>query len=102
MDPQTTAGPARGFSQAEPSPHARLGGARRAQVRARCPNPFCSQPAASAGAARPGCRMPVSPLAGAVRPSGGSAGAGQAQRHRCRERGCFPLPSSGEGLREDT
>lgn len=63
MDRQTTAGSARGFSQEEPSPCARLGGEKRAQVRARCLKPLCSQPAASAGAACPGWRVPDSLLA---------------------------------------
>lgn len=98
MDPQTTAGLARGFSQAGPSPHARLGGEQRAQVRVRCVNPLCSPPAASAGAARPGWRVPGAPLAGAVRSSGGEPRAPQVRdRPGGTDAGSRPLPFASPG-----
>lgn len=98
MDPQTTAGLARGFSQAGPSPHARLGGEQRAQVRVRCLKPLCLPPAASAGAARPGWRVPGAPLAGAVRPSGGEPRAPQVRdRPGGTDAGSRPLPFASPG-----
>lgn len=79
----------RGGSQAEPSPpspHSRLGGKRRAQVRARCLNRPVppSRRRRSQSARAGGCPTLLSP-GRCVPPRGGSAGAGQTWRHRCRD-----------------